>query len=65
MPTSHLTADLTAEYGDLVPPALIAHAVDTAAAHAAGAQDEAVAAAARADVAALADAVRRAPVAAS
>lgn len=65
MQTSHVTAELTAEYGDLVPPALIANAVEAAARQAPDADDAAVADTARSDVAALADAVRRAPVAAS
>jgi hypothetical protein len=55
-----LTDDLTVEYGDTLPPALIARTVQAAAdAPDAGAGPGAVERTARADVAALAEAVRR------
>lgn len=62
MRTSDLTSELTAEYGDVVPPTLIESAVASAAGSARGVDDreQAVEQIARADVAALADAVHRA-----
>lgn len=62
MRTSDLTTELTAEYGDVVPPSLIASAVASAAgpARAAANSEQLASETARADVAALAEAVRRA-----
>lgn len=60
MRVSTLTAELTDEYGDVVPPTLIASTVASAAVLPAAEDGDVPDATARADVAALAEAVRRA-----
>jgi hypothetical protein len=60
MRVSTLTAQVTSEFGDVVPPTLIASTVASAAVVPTGEDSDVPDTIARADVAALAEAVRRA-----
>ena len=59
--TTQTTGRLTEQYGAVLPPGLIAAAVESASRHAPDEDPHVVERAARADLEALADAVRRAP----